>query len=939
MAGSSGGPLACLAAGSVDDLDDEEVVTALEAIGYEAVGSPDSMRAQLREHVQAEAAAFGDRSGSRSPSPDLDAAVPDNQPVPATPVDLRTPTATPEFCRPRKTVRNPGSIVRKLADMFEDLDDNDFAALDARDTAHEEAQWAAGPSAAGAVGGILDAPELSAPLPRRRHPKRVPLSPRGTPTGRDTALLMGPNPPKIQALPNEPMASPAGEAHAAPLTSGSLRRRTSKRANAGPTGETPARQGPAPRQGDTPAPVRHLPNVPANDAVEVELEDAPAQDFAATEFAAPHGAGAPAGADARCDSHGSEPQGTNSATPYDGPPLPGPPAAAARATGPPAADCHAPRPASDPGAPSSDEEMSDCPRRGRSTSRERAGGSRRSRGHRRRRFIPRGANSGSERANASPRDSRRRGTKTHMAALPLRPSELELLGVSYDDLRALLRANGGASRRNDTTAAMAARLVALLAASGTNLQLPPGVHRSQRAPPAGDGAQLTSGQHAEPPRVSARPPPRSNSGPRVASPRGLPQGQPAPSVPMAPPLDRRPGPSATGAREEAPMARHPDRPTLPDGPAAHTGRRQSSSGHASSAPPASTAGMASLLDRLALQLQAAVNMGTAARAGTLTTADAIALGAAASELLAEVRGATAGLAAAAVLRPAQATPPGPEATTWAGIARAAPGPARPGAVGAPGAVTSPSRPISDWKPQQCIFLAPVTAAQRIAATVKSQFGRELEGFLRRAGLPHGAVDFVDRLSTGVYKVQLHNQMLPRACVALDASPTISLGPLGQWIRKETPPDTISLVFGGVPLAQSVQEVQEELVARNEGRFESPSNAAPLPTLATAVKSITRLNRRPPAGNGGNSPAWVPSTTMRIEVDRVVGECMLAKGHVVLGYRVVALRPYTPTPRRCSRCLMSGHIAPNCRNAPKCRSCGAGHLTSDCTLARGRATSK
>ena len=66
--------------------------------------------------------------------------------------------------------------------------------------------------------------------------------------------------------------------------------------------------------------------------------------------------------------------------------------------------------------------------------------------------------------------------RRHWRRSPYGPASWSSWAFPKNSLRALLRANGLGSWRNDTTAAMAAWLVALLAATDTDLALPLGVH-------------------------------------------------------------------------------------------------------------------------------------------------------------------------------------------------------------------------------------------------------------------------------------------------------------------------------------------------------------------------------------------------------------------------------------------------------------------------------
>ena len=132
----------------------------------------------------------------------------------------------------------------------------------------------------------------------------------------------------------------------------------------------------------------------------------------------------------------------------------------------------------------------------------------------------------------------------------------------------------------------------------------------------------------------------------------------------------------------------------------------------------------------------------------------------------------------------------------------------------------------------------------------------------------------------------------------------------------------------MPLRCTEQAFKEELALCNADCF----TAAVDGPFEASLLSVTRLPRCSRSAAGPSQ--WVPSSSMRVSVPHTLGAAILAHGSLVLGFRSVAVRPYSPPVRTCFRCGREGHVAQYCRNSPTCRNCGVATLSGSARLGRG-----
>ena len=393
-----------------------------------------------------------------------------------------------------------------------------------------------------------------------------------------------------------------------------------------------------------------------------------------------------------------------------------------------------------------------------------------------------------------------------------------------------------------------------------------------------------------------------------------PMGQPAPSMEHPEHNDqRRPPPKPTRRPEPAPKTTNTPPPTLD--------------------------GLQQVLANVADFLRS--TMEWTERAHT-APADTIAtMGRSAEALLAQVRAAQGGIAAAAVLSsiPAQTGAKGrgtgtkPGQRSWAEVARGV-------SIDDAGATNGshyttdlqhqhrfPAR-TQDWETSRCIVMEPTTDSQRTAPTAGSKFASAMDAFIKRMSpdAPARSVELIRRTRRGAYQIQIFEAFFSRIRAALRPL-TVTLPDFGSWTMTPTRDDhaqgpTVSIAIPRIPITMTMDEFLEEFRLNNAARYQESNSSI----LHDGVRSATRLSRRVTSASGKN---WVPSSTVRLDVSKALGEAILSRGTIVFQFRSIAIRRYNPIIRTCFRCGKEGHEARFCRSAPRCRNCGKGHEVWKC----------
>ena len=134
--------------------------------------------------------------------------------------------------------------------------------------------------------------------------------------------------------------------------------------------------------------------------------------------------------------------------------------------------------------------------------------------------------------------------------------------------------------------------------------------------------------------------------------------------------------------------------------------------------------------------------------------------------------------------------------------------------------------------------------------------------------------------------------------------------------------TVSIVIPRIPITMTMHEFFEEFRLNNAARYLESNNSI----LSDGVQSATRLSHRV---TSGSSRSWVPSSTMRLDVSKALGEAILSRGMIVFQFHSIVIRRYISLKRTCFRCGKEGHEAHFCRSAPRCHNCGKEHEVWRC----------
>ena len=357
-------------------------------------------------------------------------------------------------------------------------------------------------------------------------------------------------------------------------------------------------------------------------------------------------------------------------------------------------------------------------------------------------------------------------------------------------------------------------------------------------------------------------------------------------------------------------------------------------------PPSTLDGLQSVLTNVADFLRS--TMEWTERAHT-APADVIGdMGRSAANLLAQVRAAQGGIAAAEMLSPTAGqtgakgggTRTKPGQRSWADVAR---GVSTEDDVGAKNGShyakdlqqqhRFPER-SQDWETSRCIVMEPTTDSQRTAPMAGPKFASAMHAFIKRMSpnAPTRSVELIRRTRRGGYQIQIFEAYFSQIRAALSPL-TVTLTDFGSWTMTPTRDDhlkgpTVSIAIPRIPITMTMDEFLEEFRLNNAARYPESSNSI----LRDGVRSATRLSRRVTSESGRS---WVPSSTVRLDVSKALGEAILSRGTIVFQFRSIAVRRYIPLTRTCFRCGKEGHEARFCRSAPRCRNCGKGHEVWRC----------
>ena len=385
--------------------------------------------------------------------------------------------------------------------------------------------------------------------------------------------------------------------------------------------------------------------------------------------------------------------------------------------------------------------------------------------------------------------------------------------------------------------------------------------------------------------------------------------------------------------QPAPSMEHPDRNDqhrLPPKPT----RQPEPAPKTTKTPPSTLDGLQLVLSNVADFLRS--TMEWTERAHTARVDDIASMGRSAETLLAQVRAAQGGIAAAEVLSStaAQTSAKGrgagtkPGQRSWAAVARGV----STDDVGATNGShytkdlqhqhRFPAR-TQDWEISRCIVMEPTTDAQRTAPMAGPKFASAMDAYIKRMSpdAPARSVELIRRTRRGGYQIQIFEAYFSRIRAALRPL-TVTLPDFGSWTMTPTRENhaqglTVSIAIPRIPITMTMDEFLEEFRLNNAARY-SESNSS---ILHDGVRSATRLSRRVTSTSGKN---WVPSSTVRLDVSKALGEAILSRGTIVFQFRSIAVRQYSPMIRTCFRCGKEGHEARFCRSAPRCRNCGEGH---------------
>ena len=211
-------------------------------------------------------------------------------------------------------------------------------------------------------------------------------------------------------------------------------------------------------------------------------------------------------------------------------------------------------------------------------------------------------------------------------------------------------------------------------------------------------------------------------------------------------------------------------------------------------------------------------------------------------------------------------------------------------------------------------------------------------FLLALRIPEDHRDIVEDVrqsSSGVYYIQVSPRYLDLVLngIKTKCKPDnkIDLPNLGEFIANEPTISKVAgktaIVLSGVPEDWTPSEASQELWRANKSSWKLQDSR-----MEDHICEDVRLNRRKTEKDPLDSPAWIPTKSLKLWVSKEV-VAALRDSHAVVrfDFQFLSVRFFQQSVRRCERCLQIGtHTAHTCRNLPKCKHCNGQHLSKECS---------
>ena len=161
--------------------------------------------------------------------------------------------------------------------------------------------------------------------------------------------------------------------------------------------------------------------------------------------------------------------------------------------------------------------------------------------------------------------------------------------------------------------------------------------------------------------------------------------------------------------------------------------------------------------------------------------------------------------------------------------------------------------------------------------------------------PSRSAELIRRTRRGGYQIQIFEAYFSQIRIALRPL-TVTLTDFGSWTMTPMRDDhlkgpALSIVIPRIPITMTMDEFLEEFCLNNAACYLESSNSI----LRDGVRSATRLSRHMTSGSG---TSWVPSSTVRLDVSKALGEAILSQGTIVYQFHSIAVCRYIPLTRTC-----------------------------------------